>query len=61
MVHYDFYCDTCGQFEHKQPITDPLPTKCPKCKGAIRQIYSVPTIVYVPFYNVENDEIVTHR
>jgi len=58
---YDYKCPNCGVFEVKRSIHEKALTTCPTCGADIYQLFSPPTIVYVPFYDVETDEIVTHR
>ncbi|HNZ30172.1 MAG TPA: zinc ribbon domain-containing protein, partial [Candidatus Goldiibacteriota bacterium] len=34
MPTYDYECEKCGVFEHKQSIKDDAFEKCPKCGGS---------------------------
>ena len=39
MPTYDYLCSKCGhQFEEIQKMSDPVLTKCPKCKGKLKRL-----------------------
>ena len=47
MPTYDYKCDSCGdQFEVFQSMNDAPLTKCSKCGGAIRRLFSSAGIIF---------------
>ena len=47
MPLYEYECDNCGhRFEVIQKFSDALVTECPKCKGAVRKLFSSPAIQF---------------
>lgn len=40
MPIYEYECPKCGEFEHRQSISDPTLKKCPKCKGKVTKLIS---------------------
>lgn len=47
MPLYEFECDACAhRFEVIQKFSDPHPTACPKCGGAVTKLLSSPAIQF---------------
>ncbi|HVW80810.1 MAG TPA: FmdB family zinc ribbon protein [Mycobacteriales bacterium] len=47
MPTYEYVCTKCGEgLEAVQSFTDPPLTKCPKCKGKLRKVFSAAGIVF---------------
>ena len=47
MPLYEYECDTCGhRFEVIQKFSDAPVIECPKCKGAVRKLFSSPAIQF---------------
>jgi putative FmdB family regulatory protein len=40
MPIYEYQCPKCGEFEHRQSISEPILKKCPTCKGKVRKLIS---------------------
>jgi putative FmdB family regulatory protein len=47
MPTYEYVCTKCGEgLEAVQSFSDPPLTKCPKCKGKLRKVFSAAGIVF---------------
>lgn len=47
MPTYEYVCTKCGEgLEAVQSFNDPPLTKCPKCKGKLRKVFSAAGIVF---------------
>jgi putative FmdB family regulatory protein len=47
MPTYEYVCTKCGEgLEAVQSFTDPPLTKCPRCKGKLRKVFSAAGIVF---------------
>jgi putative FmdB family regulatory protein len=47
MPLYEYECDTCAhRFEVIQKFSDPPPSACPKCGGAVQKLVSSPAIQF---------------
>lgn len=47
MPLYEYQCDTCAhRFEVIQKFSDPPPSACPKCGGAVQKLVSSPAIQF---------------
>lgn len=47
MPIYEYECKKCGhRFEKIQKFSDPLETKCPKCRGKLEQVISAPAVQF---------------
>lgn len=40
MPTYEYHCDHCGTFEHRQSFSEPTLQQCPKCGGPVRRLIS---------------------
>ncbi|HWP64910.1 MAG TPA: zinc ribbon domain-containing protein [Candidatus Limnocylindria bacterium] len=40
MPIYEYLCETCGEFEVSQRITEPALQRCPTCKRKVRRLIS---------------------
>lgn len=40
MPIYEYQCPKCGEFEHRQSISDPILKKCPTCKAKVTKLIS---------------------
>ncbi len=40
MPIYEYMCETCGEFEVTQRITDPPLKRCPTCRSKVRKLIS---------------------
>lgn len=40
MPIYEYQCAKCGEFEHRQSISDPVLKRCPQCKGKVTKLIS---------------------
>ena len=45
-MYYDYSCKECGSFSLKRSIHDPSETVCPNCGLGVRQIFSVPAVIW---------------
>ncbi len=47
MPLYEYQCEACEhRFERIQRYSDPPPTSCPRCDGAVRKLVSSPAIQF---------------
>ena len=47
MPIYEYECKKCGhRFEKIQKFSDPLETKCPKCRGKLEQVITAPAVQF---------------
>src|SRR5438045_2713944 len=57
MPKYEYACKSCGErLEVVQSFTDPALTECPNCGGALRKVFSAPSISFKGsgFYRTDN-------
>lgn len=40
MPIYEYQCAKCGEFEHRQSLSDPILKRCPQCRGKVTKIIS---------------------
>lgn len=40
MPIYEYECGKCGEFEHRQNLSDPVLKRCPTCKSKVTKIMS---------------------
>ena len=40
MPIYEYACAKCGEFEHRQSLSDPVLKRCPSCKSKVTKLIS---------------------
>jgi len=40
MPIYEYACPKCGEFEHRQSLSDPVLKRCPSCKSKVTKLIS---------------------
>jgi len=40
MPIYEYACPKCGDFEHRQSLSDPILKRCPSCKAKVTKLIS---------------------
>jgi len=40
MLTYAYECESCGEFEQEQRITEPKLERCPRCGGKVERLVS---------------------
>ena len=40
MPIYEYACPKCGEFEHRQSLSDPVLKRCPSCKAKVTKLIS---------------------